>query len=183
MKIYTKTGDKGQTSLIGGKRVPKYHTRIEAYGTVDELISYVGLLRDQEQIAADSREFLIWIQDRLMTCASILAADCDDCQVKIPHLHSDDIKKVELEIDKMELELEPLKSFILPGGSQMVSLCHVCRTICRRSERIIIKLSEETIVPEEVIKYLNRLSDYLFVLSRYLAKKSKIEQISWHPSF
>jgi len=182
MKIYTKTGDKGQTSLIGGKRVPKYHSRIEAYGTVDELISYVGLLRDQD-IDVETKTFLIRIQDRLMSCASILAADCTDCKVRIPKILPEDINIIEVEIDRMDSELEPLTSFILPGGNQIISLCHVCRTTCRRGERIIIKLSEETTVPEEVIRYINRLSDFFFVLSRYLGKKHKIEQISWHPSF
>lgn len=182
MKIYTKTGDKGETSLIGGKRVPKYHPRIEAYGTVDELLSYVGLLRDQN-LDAETKSFLIEIQNKLMDCASILAADCSDCKVKVPRILPEDILKVELEIDKIDSQLEPLTSFILPGGHQAVSLCHVCRTICRRCERLIIKLSEEAPVPEEVIKYVNRLSDFFFILSRYLAKKYNIEQIPWHPSF
>lgn len=182
MKIYTKTGDKGQTSLIGGKRVPKYHARIEAYGTIDELISYIGFLRDQD-IDSETRSFLIAIQDKLMSCASILAADCSDCKVKIPKILPQDISKVESEIDRMDSQLEPLSSFILPGGHQAVSVCHVCRTTCRRAERIVIKLSEETPVPDDLIKYINRLSDYFFMLSRYLAKKLKIEQIPWHPSF
>ncbi len=181
MKIYTKTGDKGHTSLIGGKRVPKYHSRIEAYGTIDELISHVGLLRDQD-IDSETRMFLIGIQDKLMNCASILAADCSDCKVKIPQILPDDILKIELEIDKMDSQLEPLSSFILPGGNQIISLCHVCRTICRRGERIIIKLSEDTPVPDDLIKFINRLSDFFFVLSRFLAKKYNIEQISWHPN-
>jgi cob(I)alamin adenosyltransferase len=182
MKIYTKTGDKGTTSLIGGKRVSKYHPRIEAYGTVDELISYVALLRDQD-IDHEIKLFLIEIQDKLMNCASILAADCTDCKVKIPLILPSDTQKVELEIDKFETLLEPLTSFILPGGHQAVSLCHVCRTICRRCERIIIKLSEETPVPEELIVYINRLSDFFFVLSRKIAKDLNIDQISWNPKF
>ncbi|NOU18865.1 MAG: cob(I)yrinic acid a,c-diamide adenosyltransferase [Bacteroidales bacterium] len=182
MKVYTKTGDKGTTSLIGGKRVSKYHPRIEAYGTVDELISYVALLRDQD-IDHEIKLFLIEIQDKLMNCASILAADCTDCKVKIPLILPSDTQKVELEIDKFETLLEPLTSFILPGGHQSVSLCHVCRTICRRCERIIIKLSEETPVPEELIVYINRLSDFFFVLSRKIAKDLNIDQISWNPKF
>ncbi|NVO09420.1 MAG: cob(I)yrinic acid a,c-diamide adenosyltransferase [Bacteroidales bacterium] len=180
MKVYTKTGDKGTTSLIGGKRVSKYHPRIEAYGTVDELISYIGLLRDQD-IDHEVKLFLIEIQDKLMSCASILAADCTDCRVKIPTILPSDTQKIELEIDKFETLLEPLTSFILPGGHQAVSLCHVCRTICRRCERIIIKLSEETPVPEELIVYINRLSDFFFVLSRKIAKELNIDQISWNP--
>lgn len=182
MKIYTKTGDKGTTSLIGGKRVSKYHPRIEAYGTIDELISYVALLRDQD-IDHEIKLFLIEIQDKLMNCASILAADCTDCKVKIPLILPSDTQKVELEIDKFENLLEPLTSFILPGGHQAVSLSHVCRTICRRCERIIIKLSEETPVPEELIVYINRLSDFFFVLSRKIAKDLNIDQISWNPKF
>ena len=181
MKKYTKTGDKGTTSLIGGKRVAKYHPRIEAYGTVDELISQVGLLRDQN-INEETKHFLINVQDRLMNCASILAADCSDCKIQIPKILFEDIQTIEKEIDKMDSMLEPLKSFILPGGHHVVSLCHVCRTVCRRCERIIIKLSEETPVPENVVIYINRLSDFFFVLSRKLAKDLNIDQIPWQPN-
>lgn len=182
MKIYTKTGDKGTTSLIGGKRVAKYHPRIEAYGTVDELISYIGLLRDQD-IDSETKLFLIQIQDKLMNCASILAADCTDCKVSIPKILPEDIKAVELEIDKMDNLLDPLESFILPGGHPTVSMCHICRTICRRGERIIIKLSEETPVPEDLMIYINRLSDFFFVLSRKMAKDFNIDQFPWKPNF
>lgn len=181
MKIYTKTGDKGTTSLIGGKRVAKDHPRIEAYGTVDELISYIGLLRDQD-IDHESKSFLIEIQDKLMNCASILAADCTDCKIQIPKILAEDINAVELEIDRMDTLLEPLESFILPGGHPIVSMCHVCRTICRRSERIIIKLSEESPIPEDLIAYINRLSDFFFVLSRKIAKELNVEQIPWNPN-
>ncbi|MGE0078865.1 MAG: cob(I)yrinic acid a,c-diamide adenosyltransferase [Bacteroidales bacterium] len=181
MKIYTKTGDKGTTSLIGGKRVPKYHARIEAYGTIDELMSYAGLLRDQA-IDNYTKQVIIKIQDQLMNCASILAADCTDCKVRIPIIKDNDIEFLEQEIDKMDAELEPLTSFVLPGGNQAVSICHICRTICRRTERITIKLAEETPVHENVIKYINRLSDYFFTLSRKLAKDSNIEQIKWQAS-
>ena len=180
MKIYTKTGDKGTTSLIGGKRVAKYHPRIEAYGTVDELISNIGLLRDQN-IDQETKLFLTDIQDKLMNCASILAADCSDCKIAIPKILPEDINEVELEIDRMDNLLEPLSSFILPGGHPIVSMCHVCRTICRRSERIIIKLSEETPVPEDLVIYINRLSDFFFVLSRKIAKELNVEQINWNP--
>jgi cob(I)alamin adenosyltransferase len=181
MKIYTKTGDKGTTSLIGGKRVAKYHSRIEAYGTVDELISNIGLLRDQD-IDQETKHFLIDIQDNLMNCASILAADCSDCKIQIPKILPKDINALELEIDRMETLLEPLTSFVLPGGHPIVSLCHVCRTICRRSERIIIKLTEETPVPEDLVIYINRLSDFFFVLSRKIAKELNVEQIPWKPN-
>ena len=179
-KIYTKTGDKGETSLIGGTRVPKYHDRIEAYGTVDELISYIGLIRDQE-INHDLRIVLIEIQDRLMTCASILATDCNDCKVKIPEMYDSDVEKLEKEIDKMNEELPPLTSFILPGGHTTVSYCHIARNVCRRSERLAIKVQSQYKNSEKVIKYLNRLSDYLFVLSRKLSIDLNAKEIPWTP--
>jgi cob(I)alamin adenosyltransferase len=180
MKIYTKTGDKGNTSLIGGKRVPKYHPRIEAYGTVDELMAFIALLRDQS-ISPHWKDVLAEILDRLMSCASILAADCTDCKVKIPEIPYSDIEYLENEIDSIDSKLEPLTSFVLPGGHPTVSLCHVSRTICRRAERLIIQLGEETPVPENLIKYINRLSDFLFMLSRIFAKDLKIDQIPWKP--
>lgn len=180
MKIYTKTGDRGKTSLIGGKRVSKYHPRIEAYGTIDELISHIGLIRDQ-QIDEKIKSTLIEIQDRLMTCASILAADCDDCNVKIPKIFVSDIEFLESEMDGMDEELPPLTSFILPGGHTAVSYCHIARTVCRRAERIVTQISDDMFVPEEVTKYINRLSDYLFMLSRKLGKDFKIFEITWQP--
>ncbi len=180
MKIYTKTGDKGKTSLIGGSRVPKYHPRIEAYGTIDELMSYIGLIRDQA-IDQKSKATLIEIQDRLMTCASILASDCDDSNIKLPTILNTDIEYLETEIDMMEKELPPLSSFVLPGGHTTVSHCHIARTICRRAERIVIQLSENTNVPEQIIRYINRLSDYMFVLSRKLGKDLNIFEIPWQP--
>ncbi len=180
MKIYTKTGDKGSTSLIGGSRVPKYHPRIEAYGTIDELMAFVALLRDQD-IDSKCKDILFQVLDRLMSCASILAADCSDCKVKIPQILNEDIELIEKSIDEMEMGLEPLTSFILPGGHQTISLCHVARTICRRAERITIRLAEETPIQENVIIYLNRLSDFFFVLARYVSKKLNINQINWHP--
>jgi cob(I)alamin adenosyltransferase len=180
VKIYTKTGDKGTTSLIGGARVQKYHPRIEAYGTVDELMAFVSLLRDQD-ISDRWKKVLLEALDRLMSCASILAADCSDCKVKIPEIPYSDIEFLEKEIDYIDSQVEPLTSFILPGGHQAVSMCHVARTICRRAERLAIKLAEETPVPENLIKYLNRLSDFLFMLSRMLAKELNIEQINWKP--
>lgn len=179
-KIYTKTGDKGETSLIGGTRVPKYHERIEAYGTVDELISYIGLIRDQK-IDPETFSVLVEIQDRLMTCASILATDCDDCKVKIPEIFDTDIEMLEKEIDKMEAKLPPLSSFILPGGHQTVSFCHIARNICRRAERLSIKVQEQYKNSEKVNQYLNRLSDYLFVLSRKLSVDLKAKEITWKP--
>ena len=180
MKIYTKTGDKGTTSLIGGKRVPKYNPRIEAYGTIDELISYIGLIRDQD-INEKIKASLLSVQENLMVCAAILATDCEDCKIKIPELKETDITLLETEIDAMESELEPMRSFIIPGGHQIVSYCHIARTICRRAERIAIKLSDELHVPELILKYINRLSDYLFVLSRKLGKDLHINEIPWRP--
>ncbi|MDX9847108.1 MAG: cob(I)yrinic acid a,c-diamide adenosyltransferase [Tenuifilaceae bacterium] len=181
MKIYTKTGDKGNTSLIGGKRVPKHHPRIEAYGTVDELMAFVALLRDQTEVDAYWKSVLAEVLDRLMSCASILAADCDDCQVKIPTIPDSDIEFLERQMDEMDAQLEPLTSFVLPGGHQVVSLCHVSRTICRRAERLAIQLSETTTVPHNLVMYLNRLSDFFFMLSRYTAKNLNIMQIPWVP--
>ena len=180
MKIYTKTGDKGETSLIGGTRVPKYHDRIEAYGTIDELISYIGLIRDQK-IDEHAKSELIEIQDRLMTCASILATDCDNCNVKIPEIYDRDIEALEKEIDKMENDLPPLRSFILPGGHPIVSYCHIARNICRRAERISIKVQDQFKYSEKVIQYLNRLSDYLFVLSRKLSIDLYAKETPWKP--
>jgi len=180
MKIYTKTGDRGTTSLIGGKRVPKYNLRIEAYGTVDELISHIGLIRDQP-ISVRYKNSLLEIQNKLMVCASILATDCDDCEIKLPELNEKDIIFLEQEIDSMEAELEPLRLFVLPGGHTIVSYCHIARTVCRRAERISIQLSDKFNVPENVLKYINRLSDYLFVLARKLGKDLNVEEIPWRP--
>ncbi|MDI3527142.1 MAG: cob(I)alamin adenosyltransferase [Tenuifilum sp.] len=182
MKIYTKTGDKGTTSLIGGARVPKYHPRIEAYGTVDELIAFTGLLRDQPELDKSTAEILIFVQDRLMNCASILAADCTDCSVKIPRIEDSDIAKLEAQIDLMDAQLDPITSFVLPGGHQVVSLCHVCRTVCRRAERLVTQLAEQVPLPENVVMFLNRLSDYFFTLSRKLGKDFGVEQIKWQPN-
>jgi cob(I)alamin adenosyltransferase len=180
MKIYTKTGDKGETSLIGGKRVPKYHTRIEAYGTVDELIAFTGLLRDKP-LDNHIKSTLLEVQDKLMVCAAILASDCDDCKVKIPEIKNSDIELLEKEIDAMDLTLKPLRSFIIPGGHTAVSLCHVARTICRRAERQALKLSHETLVPELTLMYLNRLSDYFFTLARKLSTDFQAIETEWKP--
>ncbi len=180
MKIYTKKGDKGQTSLIGGTRVPKYHLRIEVYGTVDELNVYVGLIRSQN-IDASLQLILKEIQDRLFTIGSSLAADPEKSKMKIPDLYLSDIEFLEKEIDKMQSELPLLKHFILPGGSNPISFCHLGRVVCRRAERLSVQLSENSFVDEKVIIYLNRLSDYLFVLGRKLAMDSNIEEYIWIP--
>ncbi|RLD45133.1 MAG: cob(I)yrinic acid a,c-diamide adenosyltransferase [Bacteroidetes bacterium] len=169
-KIYTKTGDKGNTSLIGGTRVPKYDDRIEAYGTVDELNAWIGLIRDQE-IDNHSKTILLEIQDRLFTIESLLATDTESKTVKLPSLSKKDVLVLENEIDKMNQQLPELTSFILPGGHPIVSYCHLGRTVCRRSERLVIKLAEKYDIDPLIVTYLNRLSDYLFVLSRYFSKK------------
>ena len=147
MKIYTKTGDEGLTSLIGGTRVPKYDLRIESYGTVDELNSYIGLIRDHD-IDADQKDTLKEIQDRLFTIGAALASDPEKSKMKIPDLHLSDITFLENQIDEMNVVLPELKHFILPGGSPVVSICHVSRCVCRRAERIIVHLNEESFVDE-----------------------------------
>ncbi len=180
MKIYTKTGDKGFTSLIGGVRVPKYHLRIESYGTVDELNSYIGLIRDQ--VVSDSyKRILKEIQDRLFTIGSVLASDPEKSRMKVPDLKPEDIELLENEMDSMNAVLPELRHFILPGGSTTASCCHVARCICRRAERITVQLSVESFVDEKVIVYLNRLSDYLFILARKLCFDDGIEENIWIP--
>jgi cob(I)alamin adenosyltransferase len=180
MKIYTRTGDKGSTSLIGGTRVPKYHLRIEAYGTVDELNSYIGLIRCQE-IDAHTTQMLKEIQDRLFTIGSSLAADPERSRMKIPDLHAEDVILLETEMDQMNLLLPELTHFVLPGGNTIVSYCHVARCICRRAERITVHLASESHVDEKMTIYLNRLSDYLFVLARKLNFDAKTEENIWIP--
>jgi cob(I)alamin adenosyltransferase len=180
MKIYTKTGDKGQTSLIGGTRVPKHHLRIESYGTVDELNSYIGLIRDYA-LTEHQKWVLKEIQDRLFTIGSILASDPEKSRMKIPDLHLSDIEFLEKEIDDMNEVLPELRHFILPGGSNSVSFCHIARCVCRRAERICVHLSEESEVEEQVMVYLNRLSDYLFVLARKLCFDQQVEENKWIP--
>jgi len=180
MKIYTKTGDRGETSLIGGQRVPKYHLRLEAYGTVDELTAFTGLLRDYSTDSHTNMS-LLEIQDKLMVCAAILASDCENCEIKLPEIKNENILFLEQEIDAMESNLPQLSSFILSGGHPLVSYCHVARTVCRRAERLIIKLAEETKVPNEVLQYVNRLSDYFFVLSRKFSADLKVIEQQWQP--
>lgn len=180
MKIYTKTGDKGTTALIGGKRVPKNHIRIEAYGTADELISFLALLRDQE-INNQHKDFILEIQNDLMVLSSILAADCDGCLDKLPKLKAERIRMLEKEIDRHDKIIKPLTSFIIPGGHQAASICHIARTICRRVERLVLTIHENEPLPEEVLVYLNRLSDYLFTLARVLLVDFQINEIIWKP--
>lgn len=179
MKIYTKTGDDGTTGLLGGRRVSKANLRIDAYGTVDELNAYIGLLRDQE-VNKVRREPLIQIQNTLFVIGAMLATEPGNTKVSIPALQSDDITFIEKEIDAMETQLDPLRAFILPGGHTSVSYGHITRTVCRRAERIAIGLhDEEKNVSALVIQYLNRLSDYLFVLCRKMAKELGVEEVEW----
>ncbi len=178
-KIYTKTGDKGETGLFGGKRLPKNHIRIEAYGTVDELNSYIGLLR--ELISnVEQRSLLKEIQDRLFTIGSQLASDPSK-NMKTPDVLDSDITLLEKAIDDMNEVLPPLKNFILPGGHPIVAHAHVARCICRRAERNTVALNMEEAVESILIQYLNRLSDYLFVLSRKIAFDLGVEELAWKP--
>jgi cob(I)alamin adenosyltransferase len=217
-KIYTKTGDKGMTALIGGTKVPKSSTRIEAYGTVDELNSFIGLLIDQLILApgppassvpapqapapaasgssaspssapapsipvlpTETTPFLREVQDRLFTIGSSLACDPEkEPRLKIPDLREEDVQKIEAEIDRMTAVLPPMKSFLLPGGHVAVSTAHIARCVCRRAERGCVRLHEEQLFVEPlVLRYLNRLSDYLFVLARYAAHLLQVSEIPW----
>lgn len=180
MKIYTKTGDKGQTSLVGGTRVSKAHLKIDAYGTVDELNAYVGLLRDQP-INQDRRDLLKEIQDRLFTIGAILASEPAQTKKQLPDLHEADIALLENEMDKMDEHLAPLRAFVLPGGHQSVSFAHVARTVCRRAERLVIALTDIEPVDDLVVKYLNRLSDFLFMMSRKMTQELGSEEVTWKP--
>ncbi|HAN77060.1 MAG TPA: cob(I)yrinic acid a,c-diamide adenosyltransferase [Bacteroidales bacterium] len=179
MKIYTKGGDKGQTSLLSGTRLAKYNLRIEAYGTVDELNAFTGYLRDL-LVLDDVRETLFLIQNKLFNVGSLLAAEGKEKEYKLNEISEADILKLEQEMDRMDLELPELRNFILPGGHPAVSAAHICRTVCRRAERLAVELAVEHNVNEFIIKYLNRLSDYFFMLSRYISKKLNVNEISWN---
>ena len=180
MKIYTKTGDKGYTSLIGGTRIPKHHLRIETYGTVDELNSYIGLIGGQE-IGEHHQTVLKEVQDRLFTIGALLASDPDKSTKKVPDLFEKDVELLEKEIDLMMDELPALKHFVLPGGATAASFCHIARCVCRRAERLTVQLAESSAVEDLVIIYLNRLSDYLFVLSRMINHSNGVEEHKWIP--
>jgi len=187
MKVYTKTGDKGTTALFGGDRVPKHHIRIESYGTVDELNSYIGLVRDQE-IDAHYKQILVRVQDRLFTVGAILATPPEKEILKngkprlnIPKISESDIELLESEIDSMEETLPPMTHFVLPGGHTTVSYCHIARCVCRRAERLAVRLDESEAIDPAVIKYLNRLSDYLFVLARKLSSDLLADEVKWIP--
>ncbi|MBN1199886.1 MAG: cob(I)yrinic acid a,c-diamide adenosyltransferase [Bacteroidales bacterium] len=178
VKIYTKGGDFGETSLLNGTRVSKGHDRVEAYGTLDELNAFIGLLRDHLKLER-YRAPLLRIQENLFTAEALIAADPEKEVTGLPELTEEEILLLEKEIDLMTAELPLLKSFILPGGDPHVSRCHVARTVCRRAERAVIRLHKGSSVPPLLIRYLNRLSDYLFVLARILAKEFKSEEVTW----
>ena len=177
MKIYTKTGDKGDTSIFGGKRLPKDHVRIESYGTVDELNSYIGLIRDSIT-HSKYRDTLKAVQNRLFTIGSNLASDPDKSLIT-PDVLDSDIQVLEMGIDEMNEELPALKNFILPGGHVVVSYCHVARCVCRRAERRVVSLAQIEEVDNIIIRYLNRLSDFLFVLARKLGQDLEVEEVVW----
>ena len=188
MKIYTKTGDKGMTTLFGGTRVPKHHIRIESYGTVDELNAHIGLIRDQD-IHSHYKDILVAIQDKLFTVGAILATDPEKSILKsgkarlnIPKISEADIQQLENEIDAMNDALPPITHFVLPGGHQTVSFCHIARCVCRRAERLATALNELEPIQEQTLIYLNRLSDYLFVLARKLSYDLKADEIKWIPN-
>ncbi len=178
MKIYTKSGDKGKTSLLGGKRVLKSHLRIEAYGTIDELNSFLGMVHDLERDEG-RKDILLNIQKRLFSVGSALAASGD--KPYTPDLVQKDVTDLEKSIDAMDATLPEMKYFILPGGHPRVSHCHIARSVCRRAERLVIALNEETGVPEVIIRYLNRLSDFLFVLARKTGSDLGVKELPWRP--
>lgn len=187
MKIYTKTGDEGTTGLFGGTRVPKHHIRIQSYGTLDELNSWIGLLRDQK-VAPRHKKFLMGIQNNLFTAGAMLATEPEKAELKsgkgrlkIPKIHMADVELIEDEIDFMDKSLPPMTHFILPGGHPTVSYCHIARTVCRRAERMTTLLREHSEVSEALMAFLNRLSDYLFVLARKMAEELKTDEIKWVP--
>lgn len=179
--IYTRTGDGGQTSLVGGTRVSKTHVRLEAYGTVDELNSFLGLL--VTRLEAEDRTFVQWIQNELFVVGSYLATDSEKTELRAASIVTpEQVAKIEAEIDRLDALVPPLKAFVLPGGDEGAVLCHVCRTVCRRAERRILSLAEEAPVSAELLAFINRLSDYLFVLSRKINLDNKKDEIFWQNS-
>ena len=180
MKIYTKKGDGGQTGLIGGTKVLKSHLRIEAYGTLDEMNAHIGLLRDQSINEVYIQQLLI-IQDRLFTMGSCLAADPEHSTMKLPEINAEDIVVLEDWMDQMEEVLPEMKHFILPGGHPIVSICHIARCVCRRAERNVVTLAQNSVVDPLILSYMNRLSDYLFVLGRKLGQDIGIVEVKWIP--
>lgn len=181
MKIYTRTGDKGQTSLLGGTRVPKDHARIEAYGTIDELNSHLGMLRDL--LNGQQQELILGIQQKLFSIGSRLASanEQEADKFKVPHVEEEDITALEHAMDTMDRELPEMRNFILPGGHVAVSQAHICRTVCRRAERLVVHIAAQEQLPEVIVRYLNRLSDLLFVLARWSGHTLHAPEIPWKP--
>jgi len=181
MRVYTKTGDDGTSGLIGGTRVAKYDLRLESYGTVDELNSWIGLIRTQP-VDFETRELLLSVQNNLFVIGARLATDLSktDLSGRLP-LKEEDITRLENEMDRILDLLPPMEHFVLPGGSNTVSYCHLARTVCRRAERRVCGLAQEVEIPSELIRYLNRLSDYLFVLSRKIAVDEGVDEVQWAP--
>lgn len=180
MKIYTKTGDKGETGLIGGTRISKAHLRIDAYGTVDELNSWIGLLR-AGKVDDRQQEVLAQVQDRLFVIGSHLAADPVKSRMQLPDLLDADIQLLEKEMDYMNESLPELRAFVLPGGNQQAAYGHLARTVCRRAERLVVALQQHALVENRILEYLNRLSDYLFTLSRKFCLDAGNDEIKWLP--
>ena len=178
MKIYTKKGDKGKTQLLGGSMVDKNHIKLECYGAIDELNSFIGNIYDQE-ISAFQKELLFNIQNQLFNLGSIISFDGKKDKIQLPNITAQNIKMMEMAIDKMEEELPMLKNFILPSGHPTASKCHIARTVCRRAERNLVALSQEEAIDNLHIQYLNRLSDYLFVLARVILKENNVQEIEW----
>ncbi|WP_282918528.1 cob(I)yrinic acid a,c-diamide adenosyltransferase [Porphyromonas macacae] len=182
--LYTKTGDKGMTGLVGGKRVPKHHIRLESYGTIDELNSFVGMLMAQD-IEEQDYEFLLRVQHKLFNIGSYLATESDSTEfiTEKSKIHEEDVQKVEREIDRLDGMVPRMKAFVLPGGGKSASVAHVCRTVCRRAERIMYRLNEEAPLNDLVLKYVNRLSDYFFALARKEVYRTNGEEICWDAKY
>lgn len=181
-KLYTKTGDKGKTSLLGGKKVSKSDFRIEAYGNVDELNSFMGSLKDHEAVENRLKQQLYWIQEHLFTIGGQLATEPGFSGFEIPNISETEVSQLEVWIDKFDHEVPPLKNFILPGGHPAISLAHVCRSVCRRAERSIIRLSAAEEIDEVIIRFMNRLSDYLFIFARALGQILNVPEVPWAPN-
>lgn len=181
-KLYTKTGDRGNTSLLGGKKVPKSDLRIDAYGNVDELNSFLGYLKDQTEIENRLKQQIYWIQEHLFTIGSLLATEPGFSGFELPKIAETEVKQLEVWIDKFDSEVPPLKNFILPGGHPAVSISHVCRSVCRRTERSIVALAENEEVDDVIVRFVNRLSDYLFIFARAIAQRLQVPETPWTPN-
>ncbi len=180
-KLYTKTGDKGKTSLLGGQKVFKSDLRIEAYGNVDELNSFLGCLKDLHELEDSLKKQVSWIQEHLFTIGSVLATEPGFTGFEIPNISEREVTQLEVWIDKYDAGLRPLSNFILPGGHPVVSLCHVCRCVCRRAERSVVALTNDEQVDDVVLRFLNRLSDYLFIFARAIGHRLEVPETPWLP--